>query len=353
MDILNSHIPGEAFKVDNSCLRLQSRLKAEVSKARAQLKKLNRGGSKQQRENFNNSWRKLAILNSDIVTAEQWQGKINCLENKKTALEEVNCELENEVENWKRQYDNLEESTQILFEEMMEELQREIDIEKEGNKRMETQIKQLERGGVSRRLTSLEAVSGRQKKRRISEFSSKAQKALWFSEAFGFHPDSMHVTDDHANRYNIALKQDSQPTNIQATTQVSSGPATKHYEQLTNDEKAKVESLLYLVDKFGVSNKFVHEMAMVFEDLPRSYLVKECRHKIDSGCVISPIPGSCPGAQVSFKEKLANKLKTLVCSRTSFMTYVKIYENYHQNIVVGIYLKGGWFEIKSFLNSIT
>ena len=47
-DILNSHIPGDAFKVDNSCLRLQSRLKAEVSKAKAQLKKLNRGGSKQQ-----------------------------------------------------------------------------------------------------------------------------------------------------------------------------------------------------------------------------------------------------------------------------------------------------------------
>ena len=112
---------------------------------------------------------------------------------------------------------------------MMAEMQREIDIEREGMKRMETQIKQLERGGISRRLTSLETVSSRKKKRRISELSSKAQKTLWFSETFGFHHESLHVTDDHANRYNISLKQDSQPTNFQATTPVSSGPATKHY----------------------------------------------------------------------------------------------------------------------------
>ena len=32
LEILNSHIPGEAFKLNNSCQRLESLLKAEVSK---------------------------------------------------------------------------------------------------------------------------------------------------------------------------------------------------------------------------------------------------------------------------------------------------------------------------------
>ncbi|CAB4018208.1 Hypothetical predicted protein, partial [Paramuricea clavata] len=85
----------------------------------------------------------------------------------------------------------------------------------------------------------------------------------------------------------------------------------KHYEQLNTNENTKVEILLFLVDKFGVSDKFVHEISMVFQDLPRSYVVKECRLKINSNCVISPTPGSYPGAQVSFKEKLANKLKLM------------------------------------------
>ena len=46
--------------------------------------------------------------------------------------------------------------------------------------------------------------------------------------------------------------------------------------------------------------------------LPRSYVVKECRQKIDSSCVIHPTPGAYPGAQVSFREKLAEKLKSMV-----------------------------------------
>ncbi|CAB4014673.1 Hypothetical predicted protein, partial [Paramuricea clavata] len=180
-----------------------------ISKTKAKLKRLNRKGTKQQREKFKNSWKKFAILNSDIVTAEQWQDKITTLERKNTDLEEVNCDLGNQVENWTRDYANLEQSKKILFEEMVEEMESEIDKEKENSKKMNAEIKKLKRldGRVTHKLTPLETVSNKQRKRRISEFSSNAQKALWFSEAFGFHLDTMLVTDDHANRYKIPLRE--------------------------------------------------------------------------------------------------------------------------------------------------
>jgi hypothetical protein len=289
LEILNNHIPGKAFIVHNSIQRLDERLKSEISKTKAKLKRLNRKGTKQQREKFKNSWKKFAILNSDIVTAQQWQDKITTLERKNTDLEEVNCDLGNQVENWTRDYAKLEQSKKILFEEMVEEMESEIDKGKENSKKMNVEIKKLKRldGRVTHKLTPLETVSNKQRKRRISEFSSNAQKALWFSEAFGFHLDTMLVTDDHANRYKIPLRETNAQVNVpaQIPVQEPSGCA-KHYERLTTDEKAKVESLLFLVDKFGVSDKFVHEMSMVFQDLPRSYVVKECRLKINSNCVI-------------------------------------------------------------------
>jgi hypothetical protein len=146
---------------------------------------------------------------------------------------------------------------------MVEEMQGEIYKEKENNKKMNAEIKKLKRldGRVTHKVTPLETVSNKQRKRRISEFSSNAKKALWFSEAFGFHLETMLVTDDHANRYKISLRETNAQVNVpaQIPVQEPSGCA-KHYEQLNTDEKAKVESLLFLVDKFGVSDKFVHEI---------------------------------------------------------------------------------------------
>ena len=71
----------------------------------------------------------------------------------------------------------------------------------------------------------------------------------------------MLVTNDHDNKYKIPLREtNAQAINVAAQIPVEepSGCA-KHYEQLNTDEKAKVESLLFLVDKFGVSDKFVHD----------------------------------------------------------------------------------------------
>ena len=167
-EILNNNIPCGAFKINSNCERLQNRLKAEVSRAKMKLKKLNRNGTKQQREKFYNGRTRLAILNSDIVTAEQLQDTVRSLETKNNNLKKSNCHLKNQVQNLANQYTNLESSTRMSVEKITEKTQAEINKEKENNNRMYVRIRELERleGCVPTGLGCLGNISIRQRRRK-------------------------------------------------------------------------------------------------------------------------------------------------------------------------------------------
>ena len=51
---------------------------------------------------------------------------------------------------------------------------------------------------------------------------------------------------------------------------------------------------------------------MLFDDLPRSYLVKQKRTQLNEMCHITSTPGDEEGAQVSFKELLKERIKDYV-----------------------------------------
>ena len=50
---------------------------------------------------------------------------------------------------------------------------------------------------------------------------------------------------------------------------------------------------------------------MEVNGMPKSYLIRQCRNKLNSACSIRSTLGDAPGAQVSFKEALINKLNIL------------------------------------------
>ena len=85
---------------------------------------------------------------------------------------------------------------------------------------------------------------------------------------------------------------------------------------MTDDVKVKVESLLFLVEKFEVSGQFALEMAIVLENLPIYYHTSRNQSTRLTTIVyiyICPISCSFLCVQVSFKEKLAYELNSLVC----------------------------------------
>ena len=70
----------------------------------------------------------------------------------------------------------------------------------------------------------------------------------------------------------------------------------------------KVEQILYLLDKFCVSDEFYHELSMIENGLPRSYLIKQSRSDLDKLCHVTPTPGPYEGAQVSFESLLVQQI---------------------------------------------
>ena len=67
-----------------------------------------------------------------------------------------------------------------------------------------------------------------------------------------------------------------------------------------------MEAVLFLMDKFAVGDPFVHELSMLVNGMPRSYLIRQC------SCTVKPTSGLEPGAQISFKESLISRLNFLV-----------------------------------------
>ena len=86
-----------------------------------------------------------------------------------------------------------------------------------------------------------------------------------------------------------------------------------NYEKRHPDEKNTVETILFLMAKFGVGDEFIRELSMAVDDFPvKSYLIKQCRSDLNKQVKISTTPGLAPGAQYFFKELLTDKVRDMV-----------------------------------------
>ena len=180
--------------------------------------------------------------------------------------------------------------------------------------------------------------------------ATRAEKALWFAQRFGLKIESLEFSDRKDQIH--GWKSYKQTTTMQNThtpsppysnsTPVSNNTPvpitadensmtpsenhdqtplptntqpqlkTKQYDGLSENCKKNVEAILFLMDKFSVGDAFIHEMSMIVDRMPRSYLIKQYRDKLNSTCAVKPTPGPEPGAQVSFRDALINKLKLRV-----------------------------------------
>jgi hypothetical protein len=92
------------------------------------------------------------------------------------------------------------------------------------------------------------------------------------------------------------------------------------FDALSDDEKSKVEKILFLLDIFCVGDYFYHELTMMCGDLPRSYLVKQKRDQLNKLCHITSNPGEEEGAQVSFKDLLTQRIREHVTTHPTVMS---------------------------------
>ncbi|CAB3978408.1 Hypothetical predicted protein [Paramuricea clavata] len=131
-------------------------------------------------------------------------------------------------------------------------------------------------------------VSERQQRRKLSELKTHTEKALWFSKTFGLDIQDVSFVDENGKQHTFSYQ----------------SKEKRGYKDLSEEEKQKVKNILFILDKFCIGDASYHELTMLYDGLPRSYLIKQCKDEINKLSHIVRTPGTAPGAQLDFMSEL-------------------------------------------------
>lgn len=225
--------------------------------------------------------------------------KVSIRRNETDTLESLTSELEKsrvELTEWKKKYHDLEAEKEKLYEEMKKE-----------RNNQEQEITDLTHAALEKRESlncqgkKLHKLGPKQQARKLCHLKNKAQCALWFCRSFGLELLEIKLQDEEGVPYNLVY---STPTS-----------SSCGYSKLTEDEKNKVEQVLFLLDKFCVGDEVYHELSMILEGLPKSYLVKQSRSELNKTYHIERTPGKFPGANINFTSTLSDHIRQLLTEK--------------------------------------
>ena len=109
--------------------------------------------------------------------------------------------------------------------------------------------------------------------------------------------DLVDISFKSSDDKKIVLKYDTSPLPSNTTDSVAEA-AEGHGSQ----------EILYLLDRFGVSDEFYHELTMLYPELPRSYLIKKERSKIAATTDIRRLPKPHEGCYIQFEQCLVDTI---------------------------------------------
>ena len=101
VELLNNLVGNGIAKFKTNSKRLLSRIKVECSKAKRKLQE-SRGEKQKNREGFLNSWTKLSILRSDVMTVGDLEEENRRLQRKAQEQEDRIKRLNDDIEEWKQ-----------------------------------------------------------------------------------------------------------------------------------------------------------------------------------------------------------------------------------------------------------
>ena len=290
--LLNERIPGGGFAIKDTAGRIEERLRVKCALISNQFKT---ASGRKKKDLLSGSYR-MNIFLEEVLSVDM-----------------LHAELERETKIIK----NLEKENQKIYEELIEEIkQKKI---REDQMLTETvslkkYIEKLEKKiGTDKNAKELSTLSPTTKWRYLKDLKTRAQKALWFLRAYGLKLNSLEVEETNStcttHNFNLGDPSSTAPTNTGSTSK---------YSTLTEDDKKKVEEVLFLMDRFSVSEEFYHQLTMVCDGLPRSYLVKQCKNHLNELSHLTVTPGKSQGVQTSFKELLKEQIIDLV----SYITFI-------------------------------
>ena len=287
IELFEFAIPGNSFgltpdqvvrsEINNSLRVMAAKVYAEYGKSRGR-----------KRQQLNLKTKKFHIMDGQAISI--------------TKLGQDKAFVCDELEKWKESNINLEVEIKKLYHEMEMTIQEKDEVIENLQSKNEELLKYIDILEKSEKIQhqGKDISDAKKKSRTLKNFLSRAETALWFAKSFGLELESMTVKEIKSNiRHNLVV--DNSGT---GNTDNVSG-----FDALSDDDKGKVEKVLFLLDKFCVGDAFYHEITMLVEGLPKSYLVKQRRDQLNKMCHISTTPGEEHGAQLPFKELLKNRIK--------------------------------------------
>lgn len=274
VDILNSQLPSyQLVQTD----RIEKRFYNICREVSSQFKRL--AGRKLQI--YYSTVITMAVFDYELLNIRDMHFKLSKFEKENILLEQKCIDLM-KLLTVERERSKIEENTQI-----------QIDKLRDKNIELFNYIKILEKRQVSRSKNSdFDSLSRVERKKTVKELHTKAEKALWFAECYGLIPDSVRFK---SSKFNEAIKIDLAQTP----------------PQLDVTDKQKMKKLLYIMDRFCISDATYHELAMFSDEMPRQYLICQYRNELNKTFHIERTPGNIPGAYMSLQKDLSNFLEKL------------------------------------------
>ena len=215
--------------------------------------------------------------------------------------------IQDELREWKEKYIKLEEEKEKICMEMAEALgekEKIIDHLQRTNKQLEEYSENLLKGVSVMPFQGKSLSQAKNKTRTLKTFLTRANMALWFASSFGLELDSLRVREHETGKVHVLkFKQESSGSIQEPTSNEECGKAST-FSSLPEGEKNKIEQILFLLDKFCVGDNFYHELSMMVDGLPRSYLVEQCCQDLNKMCHLEGLKGKFPGAKVSSVEQV-------------------------------------------------
>ena len=284
LDLLNSTVVDGWFMVKRGCERVEKLL----YKTAAVVKSTYRKTSGRKKKQLDDKVYKLSIRRNEVETFESLKSEIE--------------KSQHELDEWKRKFNDLAAEKEKLYDDMIREineLQEEITDLKQVNKDLADYVEALEKSAsLQCQGKKYNQLGTKQQGRKLRLLKSKAQCALWFCKSFGLELTEIKLQDEEGLIHSL---------NYSASNSTPHGHAN-----LDEEEKNKVEQVLFLLDKFCVGDETYHELSMITEGLPKSYLVKQSRTAMNKLYHIERTPGKYSGSCLNFTSTLKDHVRELL-----------------------------------------
>ena len=270
-----------ASKRDNE--RMNELLRKKSSAAKVSYKKT----SGRKRQELDSKTYSLCVRRGELESVELLRSEV--------------LESYKEIEEWRKTYSDLANEKKKMYEEMKKEinkLEEEITDLTDVNRELVDYIEALEqKESLKCQGKKVTEVGTKQKGRKLRHLKNKVQCALWFCKSFGLEITQLKLQDEKGGAHTL----DWEPT-----------PTDGNYQNLHKEDKNKLQQVLFLLDKFCVGDEVYHELTMITEDLPKSYLVKQLQSNLNKTYHIEQTQGKYPGTKVNFTATLQEHIKELL-----------------------------------------